>query len=372
MICVRNGTMHYQESHARSTWHGEADRAWGALSVVYQWLLRTRWNGTVCFQHSGRDDQRQTIDPNGVDDGFRLPAMLWHTWWPEQESPVRASFLWPEYGYEGEITHRGQPPTRVFREQLKASSVPWAARKDVLRYRGGVGISPVRADILICKKQNRSARLSDFYRNRTDIAEYDRRHDGNASALGGGGSASMSHFQAFRHILWLPGAYDWSSSLNRFMAFGSTLVMPADLSHRHSLNSMMLLERCASCVITFQRKGSSCNSLMDAFLKHEAQAESSARRLSAFVSTELSPDCVDEYIRVILDGLARQQRVLEPDMIGRLRGFSCAEQVDKVATLSRFRHGGRDSTVANFRRWFDQRTCSNMLGLEQHAGSNSN
>ena len=39
----------------------------------------------------------------------------------------------------------------------------------------------------------------------------------------------MRRFGDFRHILYLPGGADWSSSLNQLMAYGSTLVMPGDM-----------------------------------------------------------------------------------------------------------------------------------------------
>eukprot|EP00966_Prymnesium_polylepis_P329940 7385619-Prymnesium_polylepis.1 len=366
VVCVHNGAVRYQESHTRSTWHGEADRAWGALSVVYQWLLRTRWNGTACFQHSGRDDQRQTINPSGRDDGLLLPAMLWHYWQNEQQvAPARAFFLWPEHNYEGEIT-RGQPPTHAFRMLVASRALPWSERRDRLRFRGSAGISRVRIDILNCAKRPAKAGpargVADFYRTRTDIDELNW-----GSTQGRGGNAStadataMLRFAEFRHALWLPGAFDWSSSLNKLMALGSNLVMPADISQSHSLNSFMLLERCKGCVTTFNRTADNCVALMDAFRgQAEALSENTARRLSAFVGTELSTECVDEYMRVILDGLP--QRVHETETMGKLHGFSCREQRDKVHYIARVKGGAGSlsvDAVRNFERWFDEVTCSN-------------
>ena len=40
-VCVVNGSVFFQESHAKHFWHGESDRAFGMVSVVWQWLRRT-------------------------------------------------------------------------------------------------------------------------------------------------------------------------------------------------------------------------------------------------------------------------------------------------------------------------------------------
>ena len=180
-ICLHNGTLFYHESHHAHAWHGELDRAYGALQVVNQWLLRTRWRGTACFQHSGRDDQR--IISRHRPGTQTLPLMLWH--WcnaePSCSRPVSGrehlSFLWPEHDYEGTISMH-QPPTRAFRASLsRAKAPPWNERDDRLRYRGSLDMKGFtgRAILLRCAQNgsNVSAEARRFFVERTDLSAID-------------------------------------------------------------------------------------------------------------------------------------------------------------------------------------------------------
>ena len=180
-ICLHNGTLFYHESHHAHAWHGELDRAYGALQVVNQWLLRTRWLGTACFQHSGRDDQR--IISRHRPGTQTLPLMLWH--WcnaePSCSRPISGhehlSFLWPEHDYEGTISMH-QPPTRAFRASLaRAKAPPWNMRDDRLRYRGSLDTKGFtgRAILLRCAQNgsNVSAEARRFFAEQTDLSTID-------------------------------------------------------------------------------------------------------------------------------------------------------------------------------------------------------
>lgn len=197
VICLHNGTLYYQTSHHSHMYHGEVDRVFGALQVAFQWLRRTDWRGTKCFQHSLRDDQSHDI-LDGVDRGhdtLGLPAMLWHSCVGTAGSRAAAcgapspsnAFLWPEYDYEGSLTQH-QPPTRVFRERVRKRSPAWAARQEMMPYRSGTGMrissAPVRKGLLACSSRLANARsvaegthldadLRHFYRSIADIGTID-------------------------------------------------------------------------------------------------------------------------------------------------------------------------------------------------------
>ena len=368
-LCVIDGRLFYQESHDKHLWHGEADRAWGALQVVWQWLRRSGWRGPPrCWQHSGRDDQR-------YGQSLGLPTMLWHY---DSHQPHEAAFLWPEHNYEGEIT-RTQPPTRTFRSKLVDK--PWSDRRDMMRYRGSK-VGNTRREFLACGHRNESHFVG-FFTSRTDIAQIDwfDTHDNVTLANLNHG---MHRFSDYKHITWLPGGADWSSGLNQFMAYGSALYMPADLNESHSLNTKMLLERCDRCVVAFNRRrsGGTCDAFAEAFLLEEASgsAELIAGRLSRFVRTELHPDCVDQYLTAIVDGLP--QTVIESEavtdatsplvakcnpcrgmMAGWPRGwreFSCRWMLSYATDI--IPHVGADERRANVNtslsRWWDP-TCAN-------------
>ena len=104
--------------------------------------------------------------------------------------------------------------------------------------------------------------------------------------------------------------------------------------------------------------------------------------------TELHPDCVDEYMQVILDELP--QAVGHVEMLAKRAHasgvcdggsestrkqsfctFACADQHAYVAQLQRASRVGMHGSVlgvrTNFERWFDRETC--LAFHEQHARS---
>lgn len=370
LVCVVNGSVFYQESHAKHMWHGEADRAFGMLSVVWQWLRRTGWSGPPrCFQLSGRDDQI-------YQSGLHLPTMLFHRGRYQHQTEGDSYFLWPEHNFEGELT-RSQPPTRTFRKQTAEAAKPWSERLPLLRFRGSP-IHTTRQTILSCATRSKDAEVREFYANHTDISSVrisSVQGDVNRSLQQHG----MDAFHSFQHVLWLPGGNDWSSSLNSLMALGSTLYMPGDLHESHSLNTYLLLERCSHCVVAFNRSVDSCKALATAFewAQEQGRARKAAARLASFVNDEVSPDCMDAYMSTILAGLP--QTVLEIDAIPRVnivmgegwpwREFSCDWQRELVGKVVQWAKGSGGSSahqsLGSFTRWWNQSTCANDVEEQQ-------
>lgn len=334
-VCVHNGEVYYvMPQKTKHLMEGEIDRIFSALQVVYQWLQRTRWRGaTKCFQHSLRDDQSHSI-LNVVDgrrDTLGLPAMLWHFCAPLAERTRRACgaprtgnhFLWPEYDYEGSVTHH-QPPTRNFRNKIEQrSALAWQERREHMPYRTGyeaLRLSGIRRAVLGCARSvkslppERSTPASELFRSVADIDVMDwnwRSENKSQSEM----TDVAARFATSRYALWLPGKAGWSTSLNQLMAVGAALFVPANVSDRHSLNSLALLEYCPhsgpsglrspahECLIEFARKPNVCSELMATLERHHHHAEQHTSKLHAFVGSELHPDCVDEYQRIILEGL---------------------------------------------------------------------
>ena len=379
VVCVHDGELWYQESHAKHMWHGEADRAWGALEVIWQWLRRSKWRGaTRCWQHSGRDDQQYS-------QGFGLPTMLWHysphqPWHLEGQDPA---FLWPEHNYEGEVT-RSQPPTRRFRQKLFKDLKPWSERLPTLRYRGSV-VGSTRRAFLACPKRNSSV-AGNFFATRADVGSIDwiKTHDNLTLASA---QHRMDLFTNFQNILWLPGGCEWSSAVNQLMAYGAALYMPSDLQQSHSLNTIMLLERCDGCVISFDRRDGICGAVESAFLREEARGGTrrAAERLADYVRTELHPDCVDQYMTTVVEGLP--QTVLSPEAIKTAgsplvakcnqdgcrghkgswprgwRSFSCSWQLSYAVDVMPHILGpgaeNRHNVHSSLQKWWDPDTCAN-------------
>lgn len=83
IVCVHDGELFYQiaDAKAKHVMHGDRDRAWQALNVIFHTLRHAAsslpaTSGTKCWQHSLRDDQKQNIFRWG--DGLGLPTFLWH------------------------------------------------------------------------------------------------------------------------------------------------------------------------------------------------------------------------------------------------------------------------------------------------------
>ena len=333
-ICLHGGQIHFHEGHYKHAWHGSADRAYNAIQVMHQWLSRTQYNGTRCFEHSGRDDQR--ILSRGRGGSQDLPVLLWHWCYGDREGDSRCrrpsslggvgdgsglGFLWPEHDYEGTIGQH-QPPTREMRADIARIARPWKDRSEErLRYRGSAFPSARLAKLMRCSMYDPLG--SDFFTRRTDFRTIDWRSKDVAQAESSfnwsrvgleqwsahdalPADMQMEQNARYKHLLWLPGAGEWSSSLNRYMAFGATLFMPQDIGRSHSLNSLMLLERCGPCVVPFNYsrfESRMCGSLRNAFEAHQTDAEEIAAQLTRFVAQQLAPDCVDRYMSAILEGL---------------------------------------------------------------------
>lgn len=207
VVCVHGGHVYYQLAGRRHVVHGDRERTWQALNMVYQAVRSTgpwpRGAPPKCFQQSLRDDQRQNI--LGWGDGWGLPALLWHyeryeeaSATPPNERPVsgleprregaaweavarRPRLLWPEHPYLGELV-RGLPPTPTFRRAMARRWRPWQGRRDRMRYRGS-SIGLTRSHLLACAR---------------------RPH--NLSALGARGEAAASFFTNvadFGRIAWV-------------------------------------------------------------------------------------------------------------------------------------------------------------------------
>ena len=304
---------------------------------------------------------------------------------------------------------RNLPPSPILRAALDREALPWTARRDRMRYRGST-IGFTRQYILECAEH--PAGLSAFgpvgeraARFFTSVADFNLIGWTAAGSLikrvgdgGGGGNgidnatSSLGVFGSYKHVLWLPGGEDWSSALGRLMATGGALYMPSDLASSHSLNTYMLLERCAQCVIGFRRVASDvqleyaevnealrrtpplaavnssvCVSLAEAYEAYAGQAEAFARSLRSFVRRELHSDCVMRYRGMLIERLP-QTVIQSNDALGKLTNFSCDYQRRFAQWIDRAHPPKRSSATRSFDAWFDSsRGCALREGSAREA-----
>ena len=182
----------------------------------------------------------------------------------------------------------------------------------------------------------------------------------------------LDRFRRFQYSLYLPGQYDWSTSLQQLISLGGALMIPSDLA-THSLWSHLLTEHCADCVIWYNRTDDLCANMVEARVRHAAQAQVIASRLETFARSELSEACLYAYMRRVLNGLAQLTRRAEPPLRNRSTranlsavGFtriSCATMhglVARIATLPGLhdpRHQAALFPARHFDAWFDPNTC---------------